>query len=150
MGRAEVAENSVLVRKARYDSKIGAIEFQGCEIKDAQSLIHRKAQCAQFVVPEDYRHPDRATLKLRVVRIKANAKTAQPDPVVLIAGGPGQSAVEGFNPGLGQLMKIRFARDIYLIDQRGTGESNPLDCPDIKAPLEFETGNRKSSIQKIV
>jgi len=116
------------------DSTIGTIDFMDCELGDAKSLIRRKAECAEFEVPEDYENPSKKTIKLRVARIKANAKTAKADPVTLIAGGPGQGAVDAFNPSLGQLIKIRFERDIYLIDQRGTGKSNPLECPDIEVP----------------
>ena len=47
-----------------------------------------------------------------------------------LAGGPGQAATElaaQINAGL---REVRRQRDIVLVDQRGTGKSNPLTCTD--------------------
>jgi pimeloyl-ACP methyl ester carboxylesterase len=64
-----------------------------------------------------------------MVILPALAEKPAPDPVFFFAGGPGQSAASlaGYLGG-GFLAKIRQERDIVFIDQRGTGESNPLTC----------------------
>ncbi len=49
------------------------------------------------------------------------------DPIFGFAGGPGQSAVEAF-PLLTAMAALRQKHDLVLIDQRGTGKSNPLRC----------------------
>jgi pimeloyl-ACP methyl ester carboxylesterase len=45
-------------------------------------------------------------------------------------GGPGQSAIETFPALFSTVFRIHENRDIVLVDQRGTGESNPLRCLD--------------------
>src|ERR1700735_4850654 len=57
----------------------------------------------------------------------ALSENPAPDPWVAIAGGRGQSSVEAY-PLAGYTTKIRQQRDVVLIDQRGTGKSNPLPC----------------------
>ena len=47
-----------------------------------------------------------------------------------IAGGPGQSALETFPQIAPAFAELRKKRDVILVDQRGTGESNPLVCKD--------------------
>jgi len=47
----------------------------------------------------------------------------------LLAGGPGQSALESFPAVAHAFRHIRSDRDIILIDQRGTGASHKLECP---------------------
>jgi len=49
-----------------------------------------------------------------------------PDPVVPLAGGPGQAATSLLRMWSGSPLRDR--RDIVLVDQRGTGESNLLQC----------------------
>ena len=46
----------------------------------------------------------------------------------MLAGGPGQSAIEAFPAMISLLFQIHEDRDIVLVDQRGTGKSNPLQC----------------------
>src|SRR5262249_2652678 len=41
--------------------------------------------------------------------------------------GPGQSATEAY-PLAGYVAKVRERRDVVMVDQRGTGKSNPLAC----------------------
>src|SRR5690606_6970351 len=59
-----------------------------------------------------------------------------------IAGGPGQSALESFPQIAGAFGEVRKSRDILLIDQRGTGQSNPLQCVPLQdteeMTLEFD------------
>jgi pimeloyl-ACP methyl ester carboxylesterase len=50
------------------------------------------------------------------------------DPVVFLAGGPGQGAAQLARQIRGIFRKVQSSRDIILVDQRGTGKSNPLNC----------------------
>jgi len=59
--------------------------------------------------------------------LPALAAKPAPDPWFALAGGPGQSAVEAY-PLVGYTAKVRELRDAVLVDQRGTGQSNPLQC----------------------
>jgi pimeloyl-ACP methyl ester carboxylesterase len=53
---------------------------------------------------------------------------AAPDPIFFLAGGPGQAAVESFPIVAPAFEEARKQRHVILVDQRGTGGSNPLAC----------------------
>lgn len=86
------------------------------------------ARCGRFTVPEDPDDPQGKQIELAVAVVPAIATRAKPDPLFLLAGGPGQGAQDGFVPHLGDFAGIRRERDLVLVDQRGTGGSNRLDC----------------------
>ncbi len=90
------------------------------------------ARCGTLVVPEDRSHPQARQIELNVAVVEAVRRRAEPDPLFVLAGGPGQSAVEMFPALYSALYKIHQSRDIVLVDQRGTGKSNPLRCLDSK------------------
>ena len=79
-------------------------------------------------MPEDPDDPKGRRIDLAVAVVPAVATKAKPDPLFLIAGGPGQGSIEGYAPLLGAFAGIRRERDLVLVDQRGTGDSNRLDC----------------------
>ena len=74
------------------------------------------------------RHSGRK-IPLAIARIPAVSRSPQPDPLFLLAGGPGQAAIETFLPYLSAFDRIRRDRDLVLVDQRGTGSSHALRCP---------------------
>ena len=88
------------------------------------------AQCGVLTVPEDRSNPDGRKIELHVAVIPAIKREPEPDPLFLLAGGPGQSAIEAYPAMIPLMFQIREDRDIVLVDQRGTGESNPLRCLD--------------------
>jgi pimeloyl-ACP methyl ester carboxylesterase len=61
------------------------------------------------------------------------ALDAQPqgDPWVELVGGPGNAASDFARQFVQDLPYIRQQRDVVLIDQRGTGGSNPLYCAEL-------------------
>lgn len=81
------------------------------------------AFCTELVVPEDRTRADGPELSLFVARVPALAAVPKPDPLVLIAGGPGQSAVDLYLQMRRAFEPVRIERDIVLLDQRGTGRS---------------------------
>lgn len=98
------------------------------------------AQCATLEVPEDRSRPEGRKLGIFAAVFPANTASPAPDPLVILAGGPGQAASNlGFFAE--RLNEIRRTRDVVLIDQRGTGRSAPLTCKAFR-PVEddvFET-----------
>jgi len=102
--------------------------------------VAQAVRCGTLDVPENRQHPDGRRLSIFVAVLPANTLSPQPDPLVLLAGGPGQAA-STLGPFALSLSAIRRTRDIVLIDQRGTGRSSPLACPAF-APdehAEFDT-----------
>jgi len=90
-----------------------------------------KAQCGRLTVWEDRQAGSGRAIDLNIVVIPATSSVNEPDPLFLLAGGPGQAASEVFPVMLAAFEDIRRTRDIVLVDQRGTGKSNPLDCPSL-------------------
>jgi pimeloyl-ACP methyl ester carboxylesterase len=73
------------------------------------------------------------TIKLAVYRIPSTSPTPAPDPVVYLDGGPGSSGVSKIAAfAVGPAAYLRQRSDIIVIDQRGTGYSQPdLFCPEV-------------------
>ena len=88
------------------------------------------ARCGTLRVPEDRANPAGRQIELQVAVIAAIKRDPEPDALFLLAGGPGQSAIEAFPAIVALLFSIHENRDIVLVDQRGTGQSNPLRCLD--------------------
>nr|WP_254722267.1 alpha/beta fold hydrolase [Gilvimarinus xylanilyticus] len=86
------------------------------------------AECGELEVPLDPNHPDGETITLAIKRWPAISAVAEPDPVFVIAGGPGQSAIEVSDRLGPSFFNLRKKRDIVFVDQRGTGQSAPLNC----------------------
>jgi pimeloyl-ACP methyl ester carboxylesterase len=87
-------------------------------------------KCTTLSVPEDRSGGSDRRLAIHVAVVPALARVPEPDPLVLLAGGPGQAA-SSFGPWIGSVFAaVRRHRDIVLVDQRGTGKSHPLRCED--------------------
>ncbi|MDY0974877.1 alpha/beta hydrolase [Massilia sp. CFBP9012] len=91
--------------------------------------LPERVECGTLEVPEDRANPAGRRITIHFARIKATAKPAAPDPLLVLAGGPGQAATD-YGPLLASAFReARKRRDILLVDQRGTGRSSPLRCP---------------------
>ena len=87
--------------------------------------------CGYLVVPESRAKPDGREVRLALAIVRSTAAQPAPDPVVYLEGGPGGSAL--YDAWYWFESPIRERRDIVLIDQRGTGYSQPsLNCPEIE------------------
>ena len=104
------------------------IPLEPCRIADLDGLVSTEARCGTLSVPEDPDDPEGAHIRLAIAVVPAIATKAKPDPLFLVAGGPGQGSIHGFAPLLGAFAGIRRERDLVMVDQRGTGDSNRLDC----------------------
>lgn len=93
--------------------------------------LDRQVDCATLAVPENRDRPDSRLIELEVMIVRARQTPAQPDPLVYLSGGPGGSTtglISSFEYIFGT---FALARDVILMDQRGTGLSRPsLACPD--------------------
>ena len=114
------------IAKGKVIATIGEVAFRDCELSNVE---HRRiVQCAEVGVPEDPEIPDGERITLRVVRLAARDGNARAAPLLAIAGGPGQAASEAFLFLDRILRGVARDRDFYLVDQRGTGGSNPQRC----------------------
>jgi pimeloyl-ACP methyl ester carboxylesterase len=92
--------------------------------------------CGFVVVPEDHNDPDGATIKLAVAVVKDETEEHQPDPVIMLAGGPGEKVMQNALAVAMAFQPIRSNRDFIIFDQRGVGLSEPaLECPEWEQEL---------------
>lgn len=106
-----------------------AIELEDCTVSHPRLPQVISAVCGTLSVPENHPQPATGKIELHLAVIKAKSRDVSPDPVFFIAGGPGQSAIRTAVMLQAVFKKVSRQRDVVLIDQRGTGRSNPLDCP---------------------
>jgi pimeloyl-ACP methyl ester carboxylesterase len=99
-----------------------------CQIHDLAGIAVYSAECTDLAVPENPANPGGRQIKLRVARVPAINRRKDPDPLFLLAGGPGMAATTLYGNAAGAFARIHRNRDIILVDQRGTGSSNPLTC----------------------
>ena len=68
-------------------------------------------------------------ISLRVVVLPATTTDRAADPLFYLEGGPGGAASDEATWVAQHFASLNQHRDIVLIDQRGTGGSNPATCP---------------------
>lgn len=107
-----------------------ALQWSACELEHPQRLTVVAADCGALLVPEDPTRPGGRQIHLAFARIAAVSRSKQPDPLFLLAGGPGMAATTFYAMTAPVFTRIHRDRDIVLVDQRGTGQSNPLNCPE--------------------
>ena len=99
------------------------------------------AQCGEIDVPEDRSKPGGRKIRIFAAVLPANTLSPKTDPLLILAGGPGQAA-STLAPFASRFNEIRRTRDVVLIDQRGAGRSSPLTCDALKFgdndPLETD------------
>lgn len=107
---------------------LGAIDFSPCTLASRGGNAPVNAQCGHLEVPENRAAPGGRRISLAIAWVSPDAGDAEADPVFLLAGGPGQSARESYPEAAGAFDDVLKHRNVILLDQRGTGESNPLAC----------------------
>lgn len=126
------------------EAKLAALV--SCELEG----VSAEARCGTFVVPEDRAKPDGRKITLEYAIIPARSKSALPDPIYILAGGPGQSAMLVAKMIMPVFSKLNQERDLVFLDQRGTGFSHPLECDDIDETSHPELwGNRAAQVALI-
>ena len=108
------------------------IDFEPCVLTVPDGRSEISAECGTSQVPLDPGSPHGERIELFVARISALSGTPEPDPFMVIAGGPGQASTTFYAQAGSVFSRIRRTREIVLIDQRGTGSSTPLPCENIE------------------
>jgi pimeloyl-ACP methyl ester carboxylesterase len=98
-----------------------------CRIEHPLKVSSIPARCGTWRVPLDREHPG-ASIDLNVAVVPALNRRSTAAPMFLLAGGPGQGAVQVYVSVAGAFARINRNHAIVLLDQRGTGKSNPLTC----------------------
>jgi len=129
----------------------GRLQFSPCTLTGPQASGNVEAQCARLEVPENPAAPQGRRISLKIAWLEAGNDGGEADPVFFIAGGPGQSATEVASAVKIGLREVLKKRDVFLVDQRGTGGSAPLQCngPDGK-PLSMPEDDAEATPDLLV
>ena len=111
--------------------RLGTLAFTPCTLAPDFGTASVEALCSKLQVPEDHAARNGRKISLAIAWVPAKSE-ALPDPMFMLTGGPGQSALESFPSIAPAFADLRRKRDIVLVDQRGTGDSNKLICKDDK------------------
>jgi pimeloyl-ACP methyl ester carboxylesterase len=106
-----------------------ALTLTECRLEHPLNLTSVAARCGTLRVPENREDPKSAAINLNVAVVPALNRRSAAAPLFLLAGGPGQSAVQSYVALAGAFARINRDHAIVLVDQRGTGKSNPQSCP---------------------
>jgi pimeloyl-ACP methyl ester carboxylesterase len=89
------------------------IELKPCGVTG----LTKDALCGQY---------EGRKLSLNLMVLPALVDRPEPDAIFYLQGGPGGAATSV--AGASFMMRLHRTRDVVLVDQRGTGKSNPLFC----------------------
>lgn len=111
------------------DLRFGPYTFQPTSGEPVQ------AEMGHLKVPENRYRRNSRLIELSFVRFKNTSTNAGP-PIVYLAGGPGSSGIAAARgPRFPLFMAMREVGDVIVLDQRGTGISEPnMACTE---PLDF-------------
>ncbi len=103
---------------------IGTKTLEPCHLAN----YTQEVLCGSHTVFEDRASGAGRKIEIRFAVLPAVGASPEPDPVVIFAGGPGQAAMD-----LAALVRrvysdVNERRAVILIDQRGMGDSSPLEC----------------------
>ena len=109
------------------------LPFTPCWLEGSREQV----LCGSYQVYENRQSHTGRQINLRIAVLPALKNHSAPDALFVLAGGPGQAATANGPFVDVALKKIHQDRDIVLIDQRGTGKSNPLNCQTAADALPF-------------
>ena len=100
------------------------VSLQDCTVNG----VTGPARCGSLRVPESAGSPSGRHIDINIIVLPSYSATPAPDPIVPLVGGPGQGGAELALAQAQRFEPLRAERDLVLIDQRGTGASNGLQC----------------------
>src|SRR5687768_3739056 len=125
---------SIQVGARRPDTPKPSLELKTCQVRG----IKGDAKCGTLEVFENRATRKGRKIPINVVVLPATGSKREPDALFYFAGGPGSAATEDA-PGIVDILaRIREHRDLVFVDQRGTGQSNPLNC-DLFNPADTQS-----------
>lgn len=111
------------------------VEFKPCSPDGIE------ASCGSFEVFESRAGRSGRRISLKITILRAREPAGDRDPLFILAGGPGQAASENVKFLARVFSKVQDRRDIVMVDQRGTGGSNGLNCDIYGSGLQNHLGN---------
>ena len=109
-------------------SPAAPLPLSACRLEHPMRLTVVAAECGSLSVAENPEDAASRRITLQIARVPAISRRKRPDPLFVLAGGPGMAASAFYAMAAPAFERIHRDRDIVLVDQRGTGKSNPLSC----------------------
>jgi pimeloyl-ACP methyl ester carboxylesterase len=111
----------------------GLAKLKQCQLEG----IEEKLFCGKLTVFENRATRTGRKIDLNIVVLPAFDQKTKAEPLFDLAGGPGEASTDAARFYANQGMEYRRRRDVVLVDQRGTGKSNPLSVPREKTPQYY-------------
>ena len=105
---------------------MGDLTLQPCEEPEG-------VWCGSIDVPQDRDEPEGPTMEVGFEWHPRTDPAAADGLLVAMEGGPGYATTASRDYYLDLFEPVMDHRDLLLMDLRGTGRSEPVDCPDLQA-----------------
>ena len=142
IGGAFLAAALALSSLARAETP-ALVEDAPCHISGVETPV----RCIAIERPLDPAAPQGEAIRVSAVILPSFSATPLGDPLVVLAGGPGQGASAYGRFADAAFAETRRNRDIILFDQRGTGRSAPLVCDLGEAELSTDPARIAAAIR---
>ncbi len=125
--RVALVSTAILGAFAALSASGAPLILEECRLESGSGSV--AARCGTLEVPENRAIAGGKNVSLHVAVVPALRTEAEPDALFVLSGGPGQAASDFYVAMAPAFARIRRDRDIVILDQRGTGRSNKLNCP---------------------
>jgi pimeloyl-ACP methyl ester carboxylesterase len=112
--------------------------------------LEQEVLCGKLTRPLDPAAASGAKIDIHYAVLPAQARNRHADPVFVLAGGPGQSAIALAPAMRGVLSRLNNRRDLVFVDQRGTGRSAPLMCDDERQRSLADMADPRSQLKDVL
>jgi pimeloyl-ACP methyl ester carboxylesterase len=106
------------------------------------------AYCGRLEVFENPQAGSGRRIPLNIV-VLPSLSGESADPLFFLAGGPGQAAAQLATQVREIFRRVLRDRDVVLVDQRGTGKSNPLNCRSEANTLHAAMESDEESVARL-
>ena len=106
----------------------------GVELGDCpQKVRPKKLRCGRLAVPLERADPAQGTIPIRfAIRTRSHAHLPSAGTVVAVEGGPGYGSIGSARYFIHMLGPVLDDHELVMVDMRGTGHSQAIDCPDLQ------------------
>lgn len=124
----------------------GDVDWGPCPIEPPAGV---DLDCGTLAVPADRDRPDGDVVRLAFGVVRAGDDAA-PDPLVYLGGGPGERSLDLLSVAYDRVLApLVDGRDLIVLDQRGTGYSEPdLTCGEFDEWAEAAFGSDEPAEQQ--
>ena len=128
-----VPENLAAPENATLDSPPEALAPGSITMAELETCHdHPRLRCGTMRLPLERAEPRRGEIDVAfAVRPRDDRGSPSQGAIVAIEGGPGYGSIDsapGYVATFGSLLRHR---ELILVDARGAGSSQPIDCPDL-------------------